>query len=745
MVAFRPFPFNAGAWRSTIARLAVLLAIPATVGAAPLPYHWRNVVIGGGGFAPGIVFSPVVRGLAYLRTDMGGGYRWSAAKRRWLPLQDGNAVPSYMGVESVAPDPVDADVVYMAVGMASGQPAAVLRSADRGAHWRVTPVPFAMGGNEEGRDLGERLAIDPFHHATLLFGSRAAGLWRSDDAGARWRRVASFPLHGAGPAAPHHARGGLGFVVFDPTHSGRILIGSADPGTPHLFRSDDGGVRWAAIAGGPDAALLPAKAVIGGDGVATITYADAIGPTGVTRGAVWRYDLARRAWADVTPDTRADAPAGGYLGVAVSRQDPAVIAVSTIDRYHPVDTIWRSADGGRHWDALYRHSDRSTASSPFLDLDGKANFGHWIAGLAIDPFDPQHAAYTTGATVYATDGFASAGTIHWRPWTQGIEQTAIIALMSPAAGAPLISGFGDIGGFRHDNLSVSPPHVLLPYLPNTNTLDYAGNDPAVMVRSGSAHSRVVDGPTLFWSADGARHWRPLTLHPVPPPTPLEGPAPVATGDAPIVVGADGRTFLVGSAMPMVSHDQGRSWHQALGLPLHSRPTASKSDPHRFYAVDFDTSRILRSDDGGDHFHAVAGHGLPAVLSIPRPHWRETPDPLVSVPGRPGALWLLSGGALYHSADAGETWQRSPAALAVDQFGIGKPAPGATWPALYAIGTRNGIKAVWRSIDGGAGWRRINDDDHQWGLRFRVITGDPRRFGRVYIGTDGRGIVYGDPA
>ena len=42
------------------------------------------------------------------------------------------------------------------------------------------------------------------------------------------------------------------------------------------------------------------------------------------------------------------------------------------------------------------------------------------------------------------------------------------------------------------------------------------------------------------------------------------------------------------------------------------------------------------------------------------------------------------------------------------------------------------------------WVRINDDQHQWGLLLH-ITGDPRLYGRVYVGTHGRGIVHGDPA
>ncbi len=709
----------------------------AEVSPARAPYAWRNVRVGGGGFAPGIIFSTVERGLAYLRTDMGGAYRWDAAARAWLPLQDGNAVSSYMGIESIAADPVDADVVYLAAGMSARGEAAIWRSDDRGARWRITPVPFAMGGNEDGRGLGERLAIDPHRPATLMFGSRHDGLWRSDDSGAHWRKVDSFPVAGLGkPVQSRATHGGLSFVLFDRAHRGRIFVGRADPGA-HLFRSDDGGGSWRTVSGGPDDSMCAVKAVLGADGVLTMTFSDAIGPNGITRGGVWRYDPATNVWTDVTPDRRPDAPPGGYMGVAVSAQDPRVIAVSTVNRYRPVDTVWRSSDAGAHWDQLYQRSTRDVTQTPFLAFDGPADFGHWIAGLAIDPFDPGHAAYVTGATLYETRAFDRPGAVPWKPWTRGIEQTAIITLISPTGGAPLISGFGDIAGFRHDDLTVSPPNSHRnPYLTNTNTLDYAGLAPAVVVRSGSSHSREVAGASLAWSQDGARSWQPLVT-----PGRL---ASERTGDAPIIVSADGAIFLVETEQPVLTRDRGRTWVRIQGLPAGLRPVADKADPSRFYVVDTLNNRVLRSTDGGAHFMPVAAQGLPADLSSARGRNREAQSPLLATPGTAGLLWLNLGGDLYRSVDGGVHWARVGAGLRVAQFGLGKAAAGARWPALYAIGQEAGQDAVWRSIDGATTWQRINDDRHQWGLRFRVISGDPRIFGRVYIGTDGRGVVYGDP-
>ena len=80
---------------------------------------------------------------------------------------------------------------------------------------------------------------------------------------------------------------------------------------------------------------------------------------------------------------------------------------------------------------------------------------------------------------------------------------------------------------------------------------------------------------------------------------------------------------------------------------------------------------------------------------------------------------------------------------IHAFGFGKAAPGHAGPALYHVGVIDGVRGIFRSNDSGKSWARINDDNHQWG-RVLQITGDPRIYGRVYVGAHGRGTIYGDP-
>lgn len=753
--------------RRTAGMMAFSVACVATTGKAcakePPRYVWRNVVVGAGGFIPGIVFSPIERGLAYARSDMGGAYRFDAAAGRWAPLMDSSPLSGDFGIESIAADPVDPNIVHAVVGVHRGDPGAMLRSTDRGETWRRTDVPFRMGGNEDGRGLGERLAIDPNDNRILYFGSRHDGLQCSTDGGASWRKVDSFPLKGLGTPTDRSTHGGLSFVVFDPRSgqggqaSRTLFVGVADPHEHALYRSDDTGRTWRPVEGGPRPELSAAKAELDDRGILYVTCTLGIGPNGVTDGAVWRLDTDTGAWSDISPPRPQTAQGGGLIGVALDRNRPGVIVVSTLNRWQPGDTLWRSTDDGVNWTSLREKARHDVSATPYLNWgNDKPDFGWWIAALALDPFDSDRLIYATGATVYETRNLSAADDnrpTDWKPWVAGIEQTAVITLVSPPKGPQLLTGFGDISGFAHEDLNRSPQRQFTtPVFANTNQIDYAGAAPDIVVRSGTPHEGVAsqghDGSTLAWSDDAGLTWKPLGR-----PRPALGETPVVADnprmdlyrDAPITVSADGSTFVLATPQIVWSRDRGKTWKACAGLPLLLRPVADRKDPMLFYALDFRTGAWYVSVDGAESFAVVPSRGLPANTADDRPTWRETAFPLKATPDHEGDLWFVSRSGLYNSRDGGQRFDMIDGGLSVEMMDFGKPPVGSTYPALFAIGTRGDVRGVFRSDDKGRSWVRVNDDHHEYGRRFRAIAGDPRVFGRVYVATDGRGVVYGEPA
>ncbi|TPE62710.1 hypothetical protein FJQ54_05565 [Sandaracinobacter neustonicus] len=582
--------------------------------------------------------------------------------------------------------------------------------------------------------MGERLAADPANPDRLFFGSRHDGLWRSDDAGTSWARVEGFPWKGLGQPAKGQTHGGVSFVLFA---GAAIYAGVTDPGAPRLLRSTDGGQSWQAVAGGPPADLLPVKAVADERGRLFIAYSDQIGPSGITRGAIWRSDGAE--WADVTPQRHGGA---GYMGLSAGH---GLVAVGTIGRWQPDDTVWLSRNGGNDWDDLAPRSRRDVSAVPFLKGQPPASgdpgpeFGHWIAGVLLDPARPGRLAYVTGATIYATNDARAAGELLWKPWVEGIEQTAIITLASPTAGPPLLSGFGDIAGFVHSGLLVSPqPSFFNPFLSNTNNLDYAGRQANIWVRSGSLWEGRPRDATLAWSDDGGFNWQPLKVPPA-----ANGKRDDLEGSAPIHVSADGGVFIVCTPVPLRTADRGQNWGPMKGVAQDDCPVGDKRDPQRFYALRFNANQIVASTDGGQSFRRLPAVGLPPELWKARTTNREAPRTLVANPLRVGDLWLRLGEEIWHSPDGGRRFRKASGAMKVQQFGLGRPRADTDPATLFVIGTLGGVYGIWRSADEGRNWLRLNDDAHQWGRRFRVISGDPRQFGRVYVGTDGRGIVWRD--
>lgn len=88
-------------------------------------------------------------------------------------------------------------------------------------------------------------------------------------------------------------------------------------------------------------------------------------------------------------------------------------------------------------------------------------------------------------------------------------------------------------------------------------------------------------------------------------------------------------------------------------------------------------------------------------------------------------------------------QRSTGLGSVESVGFGKAADGADYPAIYAVGKYGIQHGVFCSLDAGKTWSRVNDDQHQYGNMGSCITGDPDKFSRLYLATNGRGIIFGD--
>ncbi len=111
------------------------------------------------------------------------------------------------------------------------------------------------------------------------------------------------------------------------------------------------------------------------------------------------------------------------------------------------------------------------------------------------------------------------------------------------------------------------------------------------------------------------------------------------------------------------------------------------------------------------------------------------------------VWLVSpdssAGGVWHSTNGGTSFTKLPGIVLADGVGFGKAATGQTYPAIYLAGEIGSVRGYYRSIDGGTTWTQINDSAHQWYYSGFVITGDPNLYGRVYIATNGRGIIYGD--
>ncbi|KAK0641010.1 hypothetical protein B0T16DRAFT_334141 [Cercophora newfieldiana] len=729
--------------------LQLLLAAAAPIEAA---FSWQNVNIGGGGgFIPGISFHPTAKGVAYARTDIGGLYRLNLDDS-WTAITDVLATDEKWGswgIDAMALDPQDPNKVFAAIGMYTNSwdpnNGAIIRSSDRGNTWSTTTLPFKVGGNMPGRGMGERLAVDPHNSSIIYFGARSGrGLFRSVDGGATFSRVASFTASGTFINDPSDTSGyssdihGLAFVTFDSTSTAlngatsRIFVGTADNITASLYVSNDAGSTWSPIANQPSK-YFPHKCKLSpSESALYLTYSDGTGPYDGTDGAVYRYHIPTSTFTDITPF-----PADkyyGFGGLGLDTLRPGTLVVATLNSWWPDAQLFRSTDSGATWSKIWEwgnypdqtlYYSQNTDNAPwvnagYISQDSK-KLGWMIEALEIDPTDSDHWLYATGLTLFGGRDLTKWDLPTGRNVTisvmaNGIEEMAVLGLASAPGGSELLAAVGDDSGFtfrKEGDLGTSPKTPwMTPIFTSSTDVDFAGNKPDSVVRIGSSDGQVA------LSTDGGVSWN---AH--------YGAGTSKSGGA-VAYSADADTIIWSSSNAGVFRSQHQGTFTALAsLPSGAVIASDKRNNTIFYAGS--GASFYSSTDTGSTFTTVAG-ALGEATSV-----RD----IVAHPKVAGEVWVSTNIGLFRSRDFGVTFSRvGSSSLSNTQhiaLGVGT---GSSWN-VYALGQGAAGAKLYASGDDGLTWVDIQGGQGFGALSACRLAGSANVQGLVYVGTNGRGVMY----
>ena len=710
-------------------------------------FNWESVNTQGMGYVTGLVIHPLAPYDIYVRTDVGGAYRFDRANQRWMPLLDrfGPQESEHYGVESIAIDPQSLDTVYIAVphgrtvsGSNVSNPAEVMVSHDKGATWEATGLANAnifAGPNDAARGMtGERLAVDPYDGRVLFFASRKDGLWRGVMTGsqsAAWTQVSG------GLPAPA-TQPGVTFVVFDPaggkTSAGATRIVYAGVAGSGVFASTDGGVTWAKIAATPN----PGRANVAGDGTLLVSFG---GDESATSGGLGRYKAG--VWSDITPSGVAKA----YSGITSDPSNSNIIMAAVNGNQQ----IFRSSEQGTTWSQVV--ISPKWAYQPAYYLPNSASWGN--AALVIDPASPRRVWQTNGYGVIETEDITAASTT-WTWQMANLEELVAMKVKAPPVvtipgtttpGADLMSVVADMVGFRHASRDMVPTSTVdsFQYVAQGSGITYCAQHPENAAFIGWDETNVsvaMSGVT----ADNGLTWKHLSNT-----TPGSGGKIAMSADDPKKM-----VWAPHNATPVYTVDGGNTWTKATtgGSPL----PPSWQISNEWWNGDVLTADLVAKGtfyyfNNGD-FYTSTDYG--ATWSKSNINWPVDPHFAINVniipsPVKSGDIWLSIAPnsnqnwtyPLLRSTDGGKSFAQVSTLTYANLVAFGRGSASDT-PDVYVHGRVPGdaADAIYRSEDLGASWTRISDPAHMQFGAISGLEGDMRTRDLVYVAMGGRGIVFG---
>ena len=501
-------------------------------------------------------------------------------------------------------------------------------------------------------------------------------------------------------------------------------------------------------------------------------------------GCVLRYTFDETekiaAYTDITPTQ--GCRDFGYSGICTHPQEPGLVVCTTICHENCEDgvygdCIFLSRDYGKTWKKILQ--DLTTGNiafrAPYMrpQCNGGHSIVHWMSDIKINPFRANEAWINTGTGAFRTENLL-ADEPSFTDWCDGIEETVHLNVYSlPVEETRVVDILGDLGGFLFTDLQSPCDNSFADsegnrYITCINA-DFSDTDPnrILVMPRGNWTGKTKGG--LILSTDGGKTFKRLAmpfgisegmdekLRNIEHPNVNAGWCAMSpNGQNMVWCVADNIELPVDSVL--VSQDGGTSFQEAEFYDCNQKRQknglmkvfSDRVNSQLFYGFS-DQSEFYVSSDGGKQFRQ---YGVTEAFPKVQFGLIDCADhtEVRGEAGKSGVFYMALGQEgiwkMHYDQETDEITLKklTEDGVTVYRLGLGVGRPGGSYcrenKALYLCGRIQDTYGFYRSLDDGARFEPINTDQQRCG-EINSIDGDCHTFGRFYLATGSRGILYGD--